>query len=287
MYGGEGNDVFLVLDGDVSTLTGTEFIDGGGTLGAPESLDFDVIDLTDYGWGRVDIVYTNNDPAEESGTITLFAPDGVTVIGIINFVEIESIIPCFTPGTMILTDRGEVAVENLVPGDLVVTRDHGLQPLRWTGQRRLTLRQLLADPDLQPVRIAKGALGAEGPERTMLVSPQHRVLVAAARAELLFGEAEVLVPAKHLVGEAEVTRALPETGVTYIHLLFDRHEIVQSDGIWTESFQPAERMLTAMDAAARAEVLALFPELEVGGEAFAGARLSLKAHEARVLFAAE
>ena len=69
-----------------------------------------------------------------------------------------------------------------------------------------------------------------------------------ARAELLFGEAEVLVPAKHLVGQAEVTRALPEEGVTYIHILFDRHEIVQSDGIWTESFQPAERTLSAMEA---------------------------------------
>jgi hypothetical protein len=73
--------------------------------------------------------------------------------------------------------------------------------------------------------------------------------------------------------------------VTYIHLLFDRHEIVQSDGIWTESFQPAERSLNALEAEVRDEILKLFPELAVDGDGFLGARLSLKAHEARVLLA--
>jgi hypothetical protein len=117
----------------------------------------------------------------------------------------------------------------------------------------------------------------------MLVSPQHRVLIEGARAEMYFGESEVLVPAKHLVGMAEVTRALPEDGVTYVHILFDRHEIVQSEGIWTESFQPAERTLSALDQAARNEVLQLFPQLAEDADAFPSARLSLKAHEARVL----
>ena len=117
----------------------------------------------------------------------------------------------------------------------------------------------------------------------MLVSPQHRVLIEGARAEMFFGESEVLVPAKHLTGLAEVTRALPVEGVTYVHILFDQHEIVESDGIWTESFQPAERTLSSLDAAARAEVLALFPELAKDSAGFPAARMSLKAHEARVL----
>ena len=81
-----------------------------------------------------------------------------------------------------------------------------------------------------------------------------------------------------------VTEAITP-GVSYIHVMFDRHEIVQSDGIWSESFQPAERSLSALDAAVRDEVLALFPDLAASGDGFAGARLSLKAHEARVLLA--
>jgi Ca2+-binding RTX toxin-like protein len=288
MSGGDGNDRFIYGLSDFnldSQVADNDTIDGGGSLGASTLVDFDTIDLTPYGWARVDIVYTGGNPASEAGTVFIYAPDGTTLIGTITFTEIEQIIPCFTPGTMILTDRGEVAVEALQPGDLVVTRDNGLQPLRWVGQRKLSHLQLVADPDLQPVRIAQGALAGQGPARTMLVSPQHRVLVEGARAELLFGEAEVLVPARHLVGQTEVTRALPEDGVTYVHILFDRHEIVQSDGIWTESFQPAERMLNAMDHAVRSELMALFPELGADATAYAGARLSLKAHEARVLLA--
>jgi hypothetical protein len=76
---------------------------------------------------------------------------------------------------------------------------------------------------------------------------------------------------------------MPADGVTYVHILFDRHEIVLSDGIWTESFQPAERTLSALDQAARDEVLQLFPELADNKDAFPSARLSLKAHEAKVL----
>ncbi|MFN5998730.1 MAG: Hint domain-containing protein, partial [Paracoccaceae bacterium] len=183
----------------------------------------------------------------------------------------------------IMTARGPVAVEELLPGEMVLTRDNGPQPLRWVGQRRLSYSELQARPELQPIRIGPGALGAAGPERSMLVSPQHRVLIEGARAEMYFGECEVLVPAKHLSGLAEVSRALPAEGVTYVHILFDRHEIVLSDGIWTESFQPAERTLSALDQAARDEVLELFPQLATTADAFPAARLSLKAHEARVL----
>ena len=282
LYGGDGNDVFIIQDGDVTDTVNAEIIDGGGTLGAPITEDFDRLDLSAYGWQRLVIVPSG----PESGTVLIYSDATETVlIGTIQYSEIEELIPCFTPGTMILTDRGEVAVECLRPGDMVMTRDNGLQPLRWVGRRQVSLVALMAEPDLQPVRIGRGALDGVGPERDMLVSPQHRVLIEGARAELLFGEAEVLVPAKHLVGKADIGRVLPTEGVTYVHILFDRHEIVQSDGIWTESFQPAERMLSAMDQAARDEVLRLFPVLADQPVAFDGARLSLKSHEAKVLLA--
>ena len=175
--------------------------------------------------------------------------------------------------------------ETLQPGDLVETRDHGFQPLRWIGKRHLTPRELRARPALQPIRIAAGALFGSGPDRPLTVSPQHRVLVSGVRAELYFGEDEVLVPAKHLLGLPGVSRDCPEAGVTYVHLLFDRHELVVSNGAWTESFQPAEKTVSALDAATRAEVLELFPELTAAAPAFPSARLSLRAHEARVLVA--
>jgi Ca2+-binding RTX toxin-like protein len=293
VYGDEGNDVFVfglndvttVAGGDVDTVAAYEVVYGGGGPGAPDG-DNDTLDLSAFGFSRVVIVRASTDPLNpnyENGFVRILDTAG-NEIGRIDFFNIETIIPCFTPGTMILTDRGEVPVEGLQAGDLVMTRDNGLQPLRWVGRREVSLIDLMADPDLQPVEIAAGALQV-GPERTMRVSPQHRLLIEGARAELMFGEAEVLVAAKHLLGQAGVTRVLPLEGVAYIHILFDRHEIVQSDGIWTESFQPAERMLSTMDAAVRDEMLKLFPQLTQTAEAFPAARLSLKAHEARVLLA--
>lgn len=288
LSGGAGNDLFT-FELDESGF-GNDVIAGGGDTALPEGIDTDNdrIDFSEYGWNRVEIEFISRDPLNLTGTIFIYDELGRggpnPPIGRIDFSEIEDLF-CFTPGTLILTNRGEVAVEALQPGDRVMTRDHGLQELRWVGKRTLSLPDLLAQPDLQPVRIAKGAFGAAGPDRTMLVSPQHRVLIEGAKAELLFGEAEVLVPAKHLVGQIEATRALPTDGIVYIHILFDQHEIVKSDGIWTESFQPAERTLSAMDAEVRAEVFALFPALFDAPDSYDGARLSLKAHEARVLLA--
>ncbi len=75
-------------------------------------------------------------------------------------------------------------------------------------------------------------------------------------------------------------------GVTYIHLMLDQHEVLLSNGLWTESFQPAARMVSAMDRDRAAEILALFPDLPHCETAFPAARPTLKAHEARVLLAA-
>jgi Ca2+-binding RTX toxin-like protein len=290
LYGGGGTD--NVLGGDdrdlismsytaaLNDVLGSETVDGGGGGTDNDTLR---VDITGFGWTRIDLTF---DPLNsENGTITFFgAGPTFPVIGTLTFTDIENlVIVCFTAGTRIMTARGPVLVEALQPGDMVLTRDNGVQPLRWVGQRQLSAAELQARPELQPVRIAQGALGAAGPDRSMLVSPQHRVLIEGARAEMYFGESEVLVPAKHLTSLAEVTRALPAEGVTYVHILFDQHEIVQSDGIWTESFQPAERTLSALDQAARDEVLELFPVLAVNADAFPAARLSLKAHEAKVL----
>jgi hypothetical protein len=120
----------------------------------------------------------------------------------------------------------------------------------------------------------------------MMVSPQHRILFTGHRAEMLFGEHEVLVAATHLTGLSGVTRAMPQQ-VSYIHLMFDRHEIVRADGAWSESFQPGDMTLAGMDDAQRNELLALFPELAAGQyRPFLSARRSLRAHEARVLLMA-
>ncbi len=89
-----------------------------------------------------------------------------------------------------------------------MTRDSGLQPIRWIGRKELDFAQLVAMPALRPVRIAAGAMGLHSPERDLLVSPQHRVMLEGAWSEMLFGEPEVLVAATHLVGRRGVDQRL-------------------------------------------------------------------------------
>lgn len=167
---------------------------------------------------------------------------------------------CFTPGTMIATPGGTVAVETLAPGDMVLTRDSGPQEIRWVGRQDLTGPRLRLDTGLQPVLIRAGALGPGMPERDLLVSPNHRVLLLGDHPALGAREAEVLVSARHLVGARGISRSEVRE-VSYLHFMCDRHEVVLSNGAWTESFQPSADALMTMSDRAREELLALFPEL--------------------------
>jgi hypothetical protein len=180
--------------------------------------------------------------------------------------------PCFTPGTLVATQRGEVPVELLAAGDRVVTRDNGIQTLRWVGRTQMSLQDFQSEPHLLPVFIRQGAFGKALPERDMLVSPNHRILVAGPRSVRRFAEAEVLVAAKHLATQGVHT--VQSHGTTYIHFLCDRHEVVLANGIWTESFQPDDQSLKGIGNAQRLEILELFPELKTpsGQRAYAAAR---------------
>ncbi|MFD1883309.1 Hint domain-containing protein [Paracoccus pacificus] len=199
-------------------------------------------------------------------------------------------VPCFATGTLIATPGGDRPIETLLPGDLVLTRDNGPRPLRWIGGRSLSGHDLDLQPNLYPILIRKGALGraADGPlpARDLTVSPQHRVWLRSTIAARMFGTDEVLVAAKHLVGLPGITVLRDARGVTYMHMLFDRHELVLSDGCWTESLFTGPGALNALTVSQRREILALFPELGIGGTGLpSGARPFAKGAQARQLAA--
>ncbi|MEM7441262.1 MAG: Hint domain-containing protein, partial [Pseudomonadota bacterium] len=191
---------------------------------------------------------------------------------------------CFTPGALITTPRGQVPVEDLKVGDLVITADSGLQAIRWVGSKRMTGARLQAYPELRPIRIRKGSFGAGMPERDMWVSPQHRMLVQGNRTLLNYGEADVLAPAKGLLDDYNVTVDYGLKETTYIHIMFDRHEIVWANGTPTESFHPGQHSISTIEEAARDELFEIFPELQDSPERYGpSARLSLKVREAAAL----
>jgi hypothetical protein len=219
-------------------------------------------------------IFGDGDAENLRFTYTVSDGLGNTDVGIVTI----NSVPCFVAGTMIRTPDGDVPIESLRPGDLVMTLDDGPQPLRWIGSRVVPAMGALA-----PVCIKAGTFGDHG---KLVVSPQHRILLRDSLAELMFGEAEVLVAAKDLVNDRSVRRVVGGD-VEYIHLLFDRHQIVLSEGLATESLHPGPQVLADLPAESLAELLDLFPMLdpETGAGYGPPARPPLRTYEARALIA--
>lgn len=248
---GGGNDLVAGFDmgdrGDGHTYDRLD-VTGLTTDGTTPVTAWDVVVTDTNGDGSGDAILTF--PGGESITLEGVAPNQVDTIP-----ELFAIgIPCFTPGAMIITADGERPVEDIRPGDMVLTADNGFQPVRWVGSRTLGAADLAAQPELKPVVIRKGAFGND---RKMLVSPQHGFVMKTDTGERL-------IRAKHAAelygGQiARIDRNCEQ--VTYVHIMFDRHEIVFAEGARTEAFYPGPQALKSIDREAMAELLTLFPEL--------------------------
>ena len=277
LRGQHGSDRFVVTsDGsnfNTLTIRGGEDRDGA---------DQDVLDLSQLkaDYPDLQIIYERGAEGDEAARILLKTSPNGRELGRITYSDIEKVMICFTPGTKIATPNGEVDVTDLAPGDRVLTRDNGMQELAWVGTRDVSAADLAANPAWQPILIRAGALGSNVPERDLLVSPHHRMLMTSPQAALYFEENEVLAAAKHLTDLEGVARVQSD-GLQYVHVMCARHEVILSNGAWTESFQPGDYSLGGMVAAQRAEIYDLFPTLAT--EAYAGARRSLKRHETKLL----
>ena len=158
---------------------------------------------------------------------------------------------CFATGTLISTENGDVAIEQLKPGIRVATKDHGFQPLRLLASRRVAAIGAYA-----PVVFAPGAIGNL---RELRVTPQHRILSEGYWSELLFGEDAVLVPAISFVNGRTVSRR--EGGmIEYFHMVFDQHEIVFAEGAQAESLYVCAQSLLSMADDLQTQIRAIFPD---------------------------
>jgi hypothetical protein len=191
---------------------------------------------------------------------------------------------CFTPGTCIATPWGPRPIEGLRPGNRVLTMDDGPQEILWMGWRDIGEDMLRARPDLRPIRIAPGALGAGRPDGALVVSPAHRMMLGGRAAQALFNTPEVLVAAGDLLNDRTITRVHGAARVRYVHMLFARHQIVWANGIPSESFDPARADLSALMPDQRALLRLACDGLPGGMSGYGGAaRRSLSAAEAAIL----
>lgn len=175
--------------------------------------------------------------------------------------NISLTLTCFTPGTMIACPDGARPVEDLSSGDLVLTAEGDAKPIRWIGRTSLDAIDLAAAPSLLPICISKGALGEGMPDRDLVVSPQHRVLVSSKIAQRIFDSKDVLIPAKKLVGYPGIDVVDTCEAVDYLHVLLDEHSVLISNGAPSESLFWGEQVDRELWQASYDEAVRLFPEL--------------------------
>ena len=183
-------------------------------------------------------------------------------------------------GTLIATQRGEIAAEALRPGDKVVSRDRGIVPLRWRGE--ITTQTLLS-PEDAPILIPRHALGRNLPVRDLYIAPDQRIWLRGGEFRDLFASQEVLVPARALAGWRGISPVtyLPEA--RYSVLLFDQPEIIIADGLQVESRRP-DTVPAGLTCTARDAMFSLFPALERLAGRGAPARRALSESEAGTAF---
>ena len=277
----DDGDSFLdpLTSGDGDQMLAADLIIGGVTVG----LEGDSVSI------GTESPFINQSAGVEAGTLSTIIVNGV-VVGFVSTILLSpndalSIDPantggaidyanfaaCFTRDTKILCAGGEVRVQDLHCGDLVVTRHNGPQPIRWVGSHKAKGHGALA-----PVCFKAGALANSA---DILVSPMHRMLISGPRAEVLFGVPELLACAKGLRDGDRIFSA-PCAEVEYFHILFDTHQIISAHGCWSESFAPHHEAINAFEHQARDEILKLFPELDAGWQ---DALPTLSAAEAAVI----
>lgn len=246
---GSGDDTLNFVD---STVTGD--VRGGTGTDALNLQVGTVVNDATFGTFTVTLGGTYR---LSSGTFTL--PGGTTIT--YTTFENGTGIPCFVGGALLETPLGNVRVEHLRVGDYVQTQAHGSKRIRWIGSRTFSSAVIKANPKLCPVRIIAGALGRGLPERDLLVSRQHRMLVRSKIAGRMFGRPDVLVSAFQLTNLPGIYIDTSAGNVTYFHLLFDQHEIVFAEGAPTESLFIGPEALNALSPEAKEEILTIFPEL--------------------------
>ena len=148
-------------------------------------------------------------------------------------------IVCFAQGTRIATPHGAAPVESLVPGDIVLTRDHGPQPVIWTGCRP-------SSHGGTALRFEKDTLGPGFPSNRLVVSRQHRMLLTSRIVARIAGTSEVLVPAWTLANYPGIAEIRLPRVIDWYHIMLPRHGILLAESAPTESFFPGPEALNAL-----------------------------------------
>jgi hypothetical protein len=281
---GNGDLIYDVGSGSV-TVGLDSFVTFYGTVtyadGSSENIAIDILQMTNgdlfmpawdsytqFGTKPVESISLNSVEYDRWGGLEQSSYDSVQFV-------------CFANGTQICTSGGEAPVESLGVGDLVVTRDHGLQPIQWLRHDLQPLQDVCEHE--RPVLIRTGALGPGIPSEDLIVSPNHRILVGGSRQLQDLFRTEAFAPAKSLTSLRGIRHMKGKRHITWVHFACDRHEVVTANGCLSESLllgPMVQNGLTAMQRRALTEIFgeATSPDGSLNGPA---ARDCLRVGEVR------
>ncbi|MFW2588727.1 Hint domain-containing protein [Sagittula sp. SSi028] len=161
---------------------------------------------------------------------------------------------CFVAGCNISTPGGGRPIEHIRAGDLVDTVDGRVEQVLWAGLSRIPFAEQMINTRKRPVRIGRGALGPQVPQKAVLISPQHRVLVRSRQVLRMLGSAEAFVPALSLTSLPGIRVMPPLPELEYLHLACARHSVLLVEGIGVESILPEPSTLQELGSAERVSV---------------------------------
>lgn len=165
-------------------------------------------------------------------------------------------------GANVRTPCGPRRIELVRPGDLIVTRDTGLQPVRMVWSRELSCAQLTANPSLAPIRLKPRALGPMMPQKDLCLAPDHRVLVPGYRLAGPEQTASCLMEARDLAGVSDAAYVDRSAEVVRCFtLIFDTHQIFCVNGLPVESFLPSAGAVASLSEEFRDALVRRFPQL--------------------------
>lgn len=190
------------------------------------------LNLTDNGNGTYSLIETipawGNATRVISSNVTL--AEGLSASDFTFEVENGNTdLVCYLPGSMIRTPAGDVAVEHLHPGDMLVAYANGQSVARavvWVGRKHMTVQTHLPEADAgYPVRVKANAIADGVPYKDMLITPEHCLFLDG-----------VFVPVRMLVNGGSIAYDHTITAYDYYHVETQQHSVIMADGALTESY---------------------------------------------------
>ncbi|WP_156121780.1 Hint domain-containing protein [Halocynthiibacter namhaensis] len=289
------DDNLLEHSDDNGLPSGSAQLDVSSVPGLNNSVNFQVFEsrsgfvngspvtFTLLQWSGIDYMVLTGGSVSVGQTITGTANGPAPNAGPTDYSTLPDFV-CFAAETLIETPAGARRIDTLTSGDLVVLANGSVKPIRWIGKRVLSPDDLKDAPHLRPIRIGAHSFGRNSPTQDVHLSPQHRIAVTSGALEMLMEHPVMLTSAKAVLGRTGVEQNQDVQEVTYFHMMFDQHEMLNVCGLMCESFYPGTVSMDALSNDVRAELFELFPDLETDDASYGPTVLPvMKPFEAQIV----